>query len=415
MLQKPISNWSGSYDYAFSRVETPRSIEDLRKIVLSSPKLKVIGTRHTYNGIADSEVAVSLDNLDQSPRLEIETNQVSIGGSATYVDLAIFLSDTGFAIRQLASHPDMTIAGAIATATHGSGDRNGNLATAVRALEFMIADGSVVVFKQGEPEFTASVVHLGALGIITRVWLEVVDAFDVAQTVYEDLSWASFVDNLDLITKAAYSVSVFSAWGDNAGLLWLKDVRPTAEMPDELFGARRARQKRHPIVGSDVDAATEQLGVAANWNETLPHFKAGRIGSSGDEIQSEYHIPRQYGADAIRALIAVKQKFAHLVYATEFRTVAEDDLLLSPQYQTPTLSVHFTWQRKHEEVVAALMQIEKVLAPFNVRPHWGKFFVVSNVQKRYPEFHKFRHLREKLDPENKFSNRWLEQVVFNEA
>ncbi|MDM9625728.1 D-arabinono-1,4-lactone oxidase [Rhizobium sp. S152] len=408
----PAANWAESFHYSFRDCLRPASADEVSTIVARSTAIKTLGSRHSFNAIVDGEVALSLAGLPIDAAISDDRRQVSVGAHCTYGDLALFLHEHKLAIHNLASLPHISIAGAIATATHGSGDRNGNLATAVAGMEIVTGDGSVVTVRRGDPDFAGMVVHLGALGVVTRVTLDVVPEFEVAQSVYDGLSWDALLANLDEITASAYSVSVFTQWRDIAGSLWLKSTDTSSEPAVIIRGARRADVKRHPISGLDAKNATDQLGVFGRWSDRLPHFKMGFTPSNGEEIQSEFHIPRRHAVAAIEALLSVRDRFAHLAQAGEFRTVAADDLWMSPQYGNDTLSVHFTWVRDQKAVDTAVGHIEEALSPFEVLPHWGKVFSRRHVGVHYERLGDFARLRENMDPERKFSNPWLEEVVF---
>ena len=180
-----------------------------------------------------------------------------------YGELAEALAAHGVALHNLASLPHISIAGAIATATHGSGDANGNLATAVRAVELVTSDGEVLTVARGEPDFDGLVVGLGALGVVTRVTLDVEPAYEVRQRVFEGLSWDALHEHFDEITASGYSVSVFTRWGETVDQVWIKSrVTDAPEQErDELFGAVAATVDRHPILGLDPVNCTPQLGV----------------------------------------------------------------------------------------------------------------------------------------------------------
>jgi len=410
--QIPAANWAESYHYSFRECLSPTSVDELCSIVAQSGSLKAVGSGHSFNGIADGSTAIRLTDMPANPVVESNGTEVSVGGHWTYGDLAQFLHGQRLAIHNLASLPHISIAGAIATATHGSGDGNGNLATAVSALEFVAADGSLVKIQRGEPGFDGMVVHLGALGIVTRVSLDIRPEFEIAQSVYENLAWDQLLANLDQIMAGGYSVSVFTQWAEKAGAIWLKRTASDADWPAELHGAMRATVNRHPIIGLDAGNSTEQLGRYGRWSDRLPHFKMGFTPSSGAEIQSEFHVPRQHGAAAIEALLKIRGRFAPLIQAGEFRTVAADTLWLSPQYQRDTLSMHFTWQRDQDAVNEAVRHIEEALQPFDALPHWGKVFNERGIGARYERFGDFVNLRNRMDPERKFSNPWLDAVVF---
>jgi xylitol oxidase len=374
-----------------------------------------LGSRHSFNAIADGQTALMLGRMPLQPALDASGKRVSIAGHATYGDLAAFLRSHHLAVHNLASLPHISIAGAIATATHGSGLTNGNLATAVSGLEIVAADGSIVTTNRGEPDFEGMVVHLGALGVIARVTLDVEPEFEIAQNVYEGLRWTALFDNLASIMRAGYSVSIFTRWSDQAGEIWVKRRNLGDATPGELHGARLATLKRHPVPGMDAVNATDQFGVPGLWSDRLPHFKMGFTPSNGDEIQSEFHIPMDFAAAAVKAVAAIRDRFAHLVQITEFRAVAADTLWLSPQYQRETLSMHFTWIADPKAVDVAVRHVEEALSPFEALPHWGKVFSKTHLGARYPMLAKFRTIRDRMDPGGKFSNDWLEEVVFGES
>lgn len=415
MTEIPRANWAKSYRYAFRDGLRPSSIEELRAAVASTPRVKVLGSRHSFNAIADGEVALVLDRLPLDPRIEADGRQVSIAGHATYGELAAFLGAHGLAVHNLASLPHISIAGAIATATHGSGIGNGNLATAVCALDLVTADGSLVTVRRGDADFDGMVVHLGMLGVIARVTLDVRPTFEVAQTVYEGVDWPALLGNVGEILSAGYSVSIFTRWSDEGSHVWLKRIAPFEDLPELFHGAPRSKLKRHPIIDLDPVNATDQLSVPGTWSDRLPHFRMGFTPSNGDEIQSEYHVPITDAADAIEALCRIRHQFAPLVQTTEFRAVAADRLWMSPQYRRDTLSLHFTWSPDADAVDKAVRHVEAALAPYDPRPHWGKVFAPDFVGKRYPMLDRFKALRERLDPTGKFLNPWLSQVVLGKT
>lgn len=411
MTDVPVTNWAKSFRYSFRDVLAPSSIDELRSMVARAPRLKVLGSRHSFNAIADGDLVLLPAGMPLDPVISSDRSSVTIAGHATYGDLATFLAGHDLAVHNLASLPHISIAGAIATATHGSGSWNGNLATAVSALEFVLGDGSLKTIRRGEADFDGAVVHLGALGVLSRVTLDVRPSFDIAQTVYEGLSLDDLTGNLDAILNGGYSVSIFTTWRDDSAQIWVKDKVSSADLPATLHGATRSSLKRHPIIAMDPTSCTEQLSVPGRWSDRLPHFKMGFMPSNGDEIQSELHVPRAHGAAAVEALARIRETFAPVLMVNEMRAVAADQLWLSPQYQRETLSLHFTWIRDAAAVNEAVRHVEEALAPFDPRPHWGKVFVDPKAGSRYPRFADFRNLRYRMDPSGKFSNPWLESAL----
>ncbi|MFI9383461.1 FAD-binding protein [Kutzneria sp. NPDC052558] len=404
------SNWSGNHVYAADQVLRPRTLEELRKVVAAEPRVKALGTRHCFNDIADFDGGVQIDISDLEPSIDLDStaNTVTVSGATRYGELASFLHARGFGLPNLASLPHCTVAGSVATGTHGSGRRNRGLASAVTALELVTADGDLRSFAHGDKDFAGLVVNVGALGIVTRLTLGLVPSFDLRQTVFEQLPWPALFDHFDDLQDTAYSVSVFTNWAnDTVDQVWLKSV----DEPDpDLFGARPADGPRHPVhaAGMSAENCTEQLGVPGPWHERLPHFRLGFTPSAGDELQSEYFVPYRHATAAFEALRSLGHRIAPLALCSEIRTIAGDDLWLSPAQGGDRVALHFTWRPWQDEVEALLPAIEERLAPFGVRAHWGKLF---HHQGNYPMLSEFRELRARLDPNGVFRSPYVARNI----
>jgi alditol oxidase len=410
------TNWAGTHAYRAGVLHRPASVDELRRIVAGAPRIRVLGSRHSFTDIADSDALVSLDGLPADVAVDRDARTVTVGGALRYGELAEALHGEGLALHNLASLPHISVAGAVATATHGSGDRNGNLATAVAGLELVTSEGDVVTARRGEPDFDGMVVGLGALGAVTRVTLDVEPAYEVRQRVFEGLAWDALAGHFDAITSAGYSVSVFTRWGDTADQVWVKrrvDATEPEDVRPDLFGAVAATVDRHPILGIDPVNCTPQLGRAGRWSDRLPHFRMGFTPSAGEEIQSEYVVPRRHGLAAIAAVRAIGDAVRPVLQVSEIRTIAADDLWLSMQHGTDTVAIHFTWTREPAAVAEAVERVEAALAPFAFRPHWGKLFAAdaATIAQRYERLPDFRALAERLDPRGAFRNHWLERHV----
>jgi alditol oxidase len=409
------TNWAGTHTYRARRIHRPGSVDELRDLLAGAPRIRVLGSRHSFTDIADSDELVSLDRLPPDVVVDRDAGTVAFSGPLRYGDLAETLAAEGLALPNLASLPHISVAGAVATATHGSGERNGNLATTVAALEIVTSTGEIVTAARGDADFDGMVVGVGALGAVTRVTLDVQPAFEIRQRVYEGLAWDALFEHFDAISALGYSVSVFTRWGAATDQVWVKSVVTDGpeEALDDLYGARPATVDRHPILGIDPVNCTPQLGVPGAWSDRLPHFRMGFTPSAGDEIQSEFIVAR---ADAIPAIEAVRRLsaiVAPVLQVTEIRTVAADTLWLSPQYGQATVAIHFTWAPEPEAVARVLSEVEAALAPFGARPHWGKLFhadaaAIAPLYERLPDF---RALAERLDPRGAFRNAWLERHV----
>ncbi len=408
-------NWAGSHTYTAERLHRPASLAELRAIVAGAPRVRVLGSRHSFTDIADSAELVSLEDLPAAIAVDRAAGTVSVGGATRYGELAEALKAEGLALHNLASLPHISVAGAIATATHGSGTGNGNLATAVAGLELVTSTGETVTARRGDADFDGLVVGLGALGAVTRVTIDVEPAYEVRQRVFEGLGWPALDEHFDAITRSGYSVSVFTRWNETVDQVWVKSRVTGApeEARAELFGAVPATVERHPILGLDPIHCTPQLGVPGAWSDRLPHFRMGFTPSAGEEIQSEYHLPRRHAGAAIAALRELADTMRPVLQVTELRTIAADRLWMSPQYEQDTIAFHFTWARDADAVRRVLAHVEAALAPFGARPHWGKLFLADAgvIARLYPRLPDFRALAERLDPRGAFRNAWLERHV----
>ena len=395
-------NWAGSYEYRARAIHEPETVEQLQEIVAATPRIRVLGSRHTFSDIADADELVSLAGLPAD--ISFDGATVSCGGAVRYGELAGTLEAEGLALHNLASLPHTSIAGAVATATHGSGDGNGNLATAVTALEIVTASGEIVRAARGDADFDGLVVGLGALGAVTRVTLAVEPAYEVRQRVFEGIGWDELFEHYDAITAAGYSVSVFTLW-DETSQVWVKS---RDEGPQELLGHASATEDRHPIPGIDPVNCTAQRGIPGPWWDRLPHFRMGFTPSAGEELQSEFHLPREQAIAGIDAVRGLADRVRPALQVSEIRTIAADRLWMSPQYERDTVAIHFTWNRDLENVTRVLADVEAALAPYAARPHWGKLFLAAPA---YPRSGDFLRLAARLDPGGKFRNAWFDRHV----
>jgi xylitol oxidase len=420
-LTGPRQNWAGNLTFSTNRLYSPASVEEVRQVVKDCAQLRALGSRHSFNTIADStQNQISLVKLDEIT-LDEKARTVTVGAGVTYGKMAPVIDARGYALHNLASLPHISVAGAIATATHGSGVHNGNLATAVSALEIITADGETLHLsraKDGE-HFLAAVVGLGSLGVVTRVTLDVQPTYLVAQSVYQNLSLDHLKTHLEEIFSSGYSVSVFTDWQNHmASQLWIKrrlGPRDKNEWAPEYFGAKLATQKLHPLAGHDAESCTEQQGIPGPWYERLPHFRMNFTPSSGKELQTEYLIPRSNAYDAILAVETLRDRITPHLFITELRTIAADDLWMSTAYKRDSLAIHFTWKPEWPEVSQVLPLIEKQLEPFAARPHWGKLFTMApaDLESRYVRLAEFEAMLKRHDPKGKFRNEFINHNLYS--
>lgn len=418
-LTGKLTNWSGNLTYSTDKLEQAASVEQVRTVLRSGGKLKVLGTRHCFNDIADSRYALLSLKSMQNIELDAAARTVTVEAGVTYGQLCPYLDARGFALHNLASLPHISVAGACSTATHGSGEKNGNLATAVAALEFMTAAGDLVKLSRRDGDaFHAAVVGLGALGVVTRVTLDLQPAFQMRQYVYQNLPLAQMQAHFDAIQASGYSVSLFTDWQKKRlNEVWIKSRvghGPAFPAPAEFFGATLATRNLHPIAELSAENCTAQMGVPGPWYDRLPHFRMGFTPSAGKELQTEYLLPRRHAVDAILAVERLRDQIAPHLLISEIRTVAADDLWMSTCYQRPSVAIHFTWQQDWPAVRRVLPLIEKELAPFEPRPHWGKLFTVppAQLRPRYAKLAGFLEMAARYDPQGRFRNDFLDTNLF---
>lgn len=415
-----LKNWSGNLTYSTASVQYPGSVDAVKQLVKQHSKLKALGTRHCFNTIADSkDDLVCSKEMNKVISLDTAAHTVTVESGVKYGELAPYLHQHGWALHNLASLPHISVGGSITTATHGSGVKNGNLSSAVTGLEVVIADGSIVHFsKATDPEkLNAVVVGLGAIGFITRVTLQIEPTYMMRQRVFLKLPMAQLKANFEKIVSAGYSVSLFTDWqSDTINEVWIKsrvDTEKDHNQP-EFYGAKAATKNLHPIFDHPAESCTEQMGVPGPWYERLPHFKMGFTPSSGKELQSEYFVAAQHAVEAIEAVSRLGKQIGPHLFITEIRTIAADNLWMSTAHKQTSVTIHFTWKPETEAVLKLLPLIEKELAPFNPRPHWGKIFTLDPkvLQSRYEKLADFKKTVAEYDPKEKFRNGFLEHNIY---
>jgi alditol oxidase len=431
----PLRNWAGNLTYGASRILAPGSVDELRDVIRDAGRIRPFGTGHAFSDVADTTGTLfSAARLPRRLELDRSAATVTVDGGATYGDVCGPLDEAGYALHNLASLPHISIAGACATATHGSGPRLGSLATAVRAVELVTPSGDLRRFERpglaaragttaaDDPAGDGAVVSLGALGVVTAITLAVEPAYQVRQDVFETLPFDRVLDRFEDVVTAGTSVSLFTDWSrPEFQQVWVKrrvghepGGDAPGDAPDVLRDAHRATADVHPIAGMPAEACTIQRGIAGPWHERLPHFRMDRVPSAGDELQSEWFVARADAPAALAGLMAIGRRLAPLTLVTEVRTVAADHDWLSPARGRDSATVHFTWRPDSSAVLALLPEIERILTPFDPRPHWGKLFGLAPDQVRdaYPDRARFVALAEELDPQRRLRNPFLDRYVF---
>ncbi|MFC7911671.1 FAD-binding protein [Streptomyces nigra] len=411
-----ITNWAGNITYGAGELHRPASVDEVAALVAASTRVRVLGSGHSFNEIAEpgpDGVLLSIAALPPLVDVDGAARRVRVSGGTRYAELARAVHTHGLALPNMASLPHISVAGSVATGTHGSGVGNGSLASAVREVELVTADGSVVRIGRDDPRFGGAVTSLGALGVVTALTLDLEPAFEVEQHVFTELPLAGLdTAAFEAVMSAAYSVSLFTDWrAPGFRQVWLK--RRTDQPLPEIAGAAPATEKLHPVPGMPAVNCTEQFGVPGPWHERLPHFRAEFTPSSGAELQSEYLLPRDHALEALHAVDAIRDTVAPVLQTCEVRTVAADEQWLSPSYGRDTVALHFTWIEDTAAVLPVVRRLEAALDAFAPRPHWGKVFTTPAgvLRDRYPRLDDFRALARELDPKGTFANAFVRDVL----
>ncbi len=408
-------NWAGNVAFRAADLSRPATVGQLQALVAKAGRIRVLGTGHSFSDIADSPCTqVSVAGLPPEVEIDSAASVARVAAGLTYAELAVRLDEKGFALRNLASLPHISVAGACATGTHGSGRANASLAEAVTAMEMVTADGDLVTVGR-EPD-SCGPVHLGALGVVTSMTLELVPSFDVSQRVYEDLPLQVLDDHFAEIMAGGYSVSLFTDWrAPRLTQIWIKqrvgEAASIAEAP--WFTATAAQAQRHPVPGGSPDTCTKQLGVPGRWYDRLPHFRPGFRPSSGAELQTEYLLPIASAGPALHALAGIGDRIAPVLQICEIRVVAADRFWLSPCYLRDSVAFHFTWVLDPASVMPVVTEVERQLAPLRPRPHWGKLFASSPraLRESYQRLPDFLSLMAARDPAGKFRNAFTDRYL----
>ena len=409
------ANWAGNVTFAATGVARPRTVTEVQEVVADAARrgerVHAVGARHSFTAVGDTDgVLVDTDALSEVGAVDETAATVTVGAGIRYAELAPYLDERGWALGNLPSLPHVSVAGAVATATHGSGDTNPVLADAVRAVDLVTSLGERRRLERGDPDAPAAIVGLGAFGVLTTITLGLVPRFDVAQDVYVDVPFDAGLERLLDLLASAYSVSLFTDWSTGTfHQVWRKRRTTDALDAGAVAGLTAARQPVHPIRGLPPDACTIQLGRPGPWHERLVHFRADATPSAGDELQSEYLVARADAPDALRAIGALATALAPLVLVSEVRSVAADDLWMSPAYGRSSVAIHFTWRRDLPAVTAMLPVVEAALAPFDPRPHWAKLATMRRADA-FARLTDWLAVRDRIDPEATFGNRFVDAL-----
>ena len=413
------TNWAGNLEYATDVFYKPSTVEELQELVRSADQVRPLGTTHCFNPIADSKHGqITVREFDTNIEIDEGSMTATINAGASYGQICKELYQQGFALHNLASLPHISVAGAIATATHGSGVTNGNLGSAISAMEFIDANGELHSLSRKEHQDLGAgiITHLGCLGVITRLTLDLKPKYEVAQQVFLNLPVSNLLDNFLDVMSGGYSVSLFTDYqSDTVNQVWVKSKEEAnIGSGDDYYGAIPADRDVHPIIEISAENCTKQLGVAGPWYDRLPHFRMEFTPSSGKELQSEFFVPAKHAVEAFEFISTLKDQLKPVLMISEIRSIAADDQWMSPFYKQDSIAFHFTWEQDREGVEKVLPIIQNGLEPYGVKPHWGKVFTIApeKIRSLYPNLSKFKAAVQEFDPNGKFRNEFVNTLFY---
>jgi len=432
------ANWAGNQRAAGIEVAVPRTDEELAELVEAAAaagrRVRPIGSGHSFTAIGRPEdVQVRLDHLSGVVRADRETGLVTVRGGTRLADLNRALDALGLGMTNLGDIDQQTIAGAVATSTHGTGARFGGLATQIRGLELLLADGSTLVCspEQNPEVLDLARVGLGALGIVTRVTLQTEPRFAVTaregsgelrdvMAAYDD--HADGTDHFEFYwfphtTKVLTKHNTRRELGPTSDTRLAPLPRARAWWDDELlsntvFGATVALGRRAPgLVRPLARVAASALSPREFTDVSYRVFTSPRRVRF---VEMEYAVPRAVGMEVLRELVtAVERSDWRIAVPVEVRVAAGDDVPLSTAYGRETVYIAIHTPPGAPDRPAYFATFEKIATAAGGRPHWGKLHGLdaAALSARYPRFADFVALRDRLDPHRLFANAHLDAIL----
>jgi xylitol oxidase len=403
-------NWGGNLDYGPGKILAPESLAELSEIIRSG-KVRPIGTKHSFSNLVIGEgQLVSAAGLSFEPVIDQKNSTVTVPAATKYGELAVFLEEEGYALKNMGSLPHISIAGSAATGTHGSGDKNQILSSSLVSFSYLDANGVIVTLNRSSKNFEACRVGLGAYGLWVNLTLAIVQSYQMRQDVFRNLPWELFLEDPAKLTAAGYSVSLFTKWGsDTIDQTWVKSRSHDSAPPIEIAGIKPDSTSMPELMPGVGDNLTQQGGEEGAWLDRLPHFRFDATPSAGNEIQTEYFFERKNIVGAIKAIQTIASEINPTLLISEIRTIAQDAAWLSPMLRGDSVAVHFTWVNDAAAVAKAVALVEKATAEFKPIPHWGKVhgFSAEKLREVHPKLDRAKALFDSLDPQGVFSTDYL--------
>ena len=425
-----LTNWSRWWISSPAGFAQPTSEDQvialIRRAASAGQQVRVTGATHSWSdGPATSGISLSLDGLSRVLAIDRAAGTVTVQAGIRLFQLNQRLASEGLALPVVGSIDRQSVAGAISTATHGSAPRLGNLASGVRALRLVCADGSVkALSREREPElFSAARVSLGALGVITEVTLRVVPAFDLEE-IAEPLPLEEALARIPALVESEPFVKLW--WLPHTGRALVSRCRPTTAR--RTFSPLARWIDAHLVnawvfrfllfLGAVLPALTPPIMRLVRLAYFVPRRTVGRsdllltVPMPPVHQESEYALPIEAAAEAVRRLAEViERERINVDFVCELRFVAADDALLSPDQgrQSCRLGCYLARRRDVPRLFAAF---EQEMLALGGRPHWGKLFSASpdTLRAAVPGLARFDELRRALDPKGMFANGYVRRI-----
>jgi FAD-linked oxidoreductase len=424
-------NWAGDQSCRPAAVEIPGSIEEISEAITRAAahgrRVRVAGAGHSFSDIALTDGSqLRLDRLTGVLDIDRSTGLVRVQGGITIRELNARLAEHGLAQENLGDIDVQSIAGAISTATHGTGARLRNISAQVAELTLVLADGSTLRCAEeiDSEVFRAARVGLGALGVIAEVTLRCVPAFTLrgvdapaplpdTLARFEELALGNDHFEFFVFPHAETALTRTNNRTDQPPRprgrvsAYANDVLLTNHAFELLCRAGRRFPRRIPQLNRLV---TRLAGAATRVDRSDRIFASPRLVRF---TEMEYALPRERTPEAVRRVLEMVERRGFAVpFPIEVRTVAPDDALLSTAAgrESGFVAVHMyrgmAWEPYFHEV-------EEIMDELGGRPHWGKrhFQTAATLRPRYPGWDRFQAVRARLDPEGRFANAWTDRVL----
>jgi L-gulono-1,4-lactone dehydrogenase len=421
-MPRAWTNWARDQRCAPDRIERPRSEEELVRIVAGARRVKVAGSGHSFTDIACTDgVMVDLSRMNRV--LDVTGADVTVEGGITLHHLGEQLASRALAMENQGDVDPQTLAGAISTATHGTGRLFRNLSSQVVGVRLVTGGGDVLDIRDGD-QLRAARVSLGALGAISAVTLRCVPAFTIHR-IDEPRPLDDVLPRLDQLVDAHDHWEAFTLPYTRTALTLSSQRTEHEPRPRPRM---RAFLRDVVVENAALDAASR---LSRRFPSTIPAInrRFAALMSRAEHLDAshrvyanlrlvrftemEYGIPREHAAEALeRVLALIERRRLRVGFPIELRVVAADDALLSTAHGRPTayIAVH---QYHGMEFETYFRAVEAIMEDYGGRPHWGKrhYQSAATLAPRYPEWERFQEVRRRLDPEGRFENDYTRRVL----